>query len=323
MLWRLKPMVWRKRGVIDMTISFEPLHRHFVAAVRHFDMREPLDAEAVRLFEGAIDRFAVLVFPAQQVNDAQQLAFTANFGPPDIGRKKAVKSADSRLPAEMIDLSNLDENGYVIDPDHRRVLSLLGTRLWHSDSSYQRPAAKFSMLRAVTVPPWGGETEFADCRAAYDALPDVLRNEAKDRFAEHWVHHSRSTLGWEPTEEEIRGAMAPVRWPLMRVHAGSGRETLYIGAHARRVIGMPVPAGRILLRDLQEHATQAEFVYRHAWQPGDLVLWDNRAVMHRGCRYDLNHIRDMRRTTVLDPASVHERDCGDDGICSTARPAAY
>lgn len=305
-----------------MSVTFEPLHRHFVATVRGFDTRETLDPTDVALFESAIDRFAVLVFPAQQVDDAQQLAFTTCFGPPDIGRKKAVKSADSRLPAQMIDLSNLDENGYVIDPEHRRVLSLLGTRLWHSDSSYQRPAAKFSMLRAVTVPPWGGETEFADCRAAYDALPDVLRAESDDRFAEHWVHHSRSTLGWEPTAEEIRGAMNPVRWPLVRVHAGSGRKTLYIGAHARRVIGMPLPAGRILLRDLQEHTTQPSFVYRHVWQPGDLVLWDNRAVMHRGCRYDLRQIRDMRRTTVLDSISVHERDCGDGGICAPGPTAA-
>jgi len=274
-------------------------------------MRAPIDVATARVFEQAIDRYTVLVFPAQAVDDAQQLAFTARLGPPDIGRKKAVRSADSRIPEQMIDLSNLDENGYVIDPDHRRVLSLLGTRLWHTDSSYQRPAAKYSMLRAVVVPPWGGETEFADCRAAYDALGDVLRMEAADRFAEHWVHHSRSTLGWEPTEEEIRGSMPPVRWPLVRVHAGSGRKALYIGAHARRVIGMALPAGRILLRDLQEHATQAEFVYRHAWRPGDLVLWDNRAVMHRGCRYDLGQVRDMRRTTVLDLASVAERDCGE------------
>jgi alpha-ketoglutarate-dependent 2,4-dichlorophenoxyacetate dioxygenase len=294
-----------------MTIAFKPLHRHFVAAVQGFDMRAPADAATVQAFEQAIDRYAVLVFPAQQVDDAQQLAFTANFGPPDIGRKKAVKTADSRVPAEMIDLSNLDENGYVIDANHRRVLSLLGTRLWHTDSSYQRPAAKFSILRAVTVPPLGGETEFADCRAAYDALPDMLRAEAEDRFAEHWVHHSRSTLGWEPTEEEIRGAMPPVRWPLLRTHAGSGRKLLYVGAHARRVIGMPLPAARILLRDLLEHATQPEFVYRHAWRPGDLVLWDNRAVLHRGCRYDLAQVRDMRRTTVLDLVSVHERDCGE------------
>lgn len=292
-----------------MPITFKPLHQHFAAAVTGFDMRLPIDAATVQMFERAIDRHGILVFPAQQVDDAQQLAFTANFGPPDIGRKKAVKAASGRIPEEMIDLSNLDENGYVIDPDHRRVLSLLGTRLWHSDSSYQRPAAKYSMLRAVIVPPWGGETEFADCRAAYDALPDALRTEIADHFAEHWVHHSRSTLGWEPTEEEIRGAMPPVRWPLVRIHAGSGRKALYIGAHARRILGMPLPAGRILLRDLQEHATQAEFVYRHAWQPGDLVLWDNRSVMHRGCRYDLTHIRDMRRTTVLDPASLHERDC--------------
>lgn len=295
-----------------MSIEFVPLHSHFVAEVRGFDTAVQIDASKAQAFERAIDRFAVLVFPAQQVDDAQQLAFTANFGPPDIGRKKAVRSADGRIPPEMIDLSNLDENGYVIDPAHRRVLSLLGTRLWHTDSSYQRPAAKFSILRAVTVPPWGGETEFADCRAAYDALPSVLRAEAEHRFAEHWVHHSRSTLGWEPSEEEIRGAMPPVRWPLVRVHAGSERRLLYIGAHARRVIGLPLPTGRILLRDLLEHATQPEFVYRHAWHPGDLVLWDNRAVLHRGCRYDLSQVRDMRRTTVLDLASVNERDCGEE-----------
>jgi alpha-ketoglutarate-dependent 2,4-dichlorophenoxyacetate dioxygenase len=209
-----------------MPISFKPLHQHFAAEVQDFDMRQPIDPATTRVFEQAIDRHGILVFPAQHVDDAQQLAFTANFGPPDVGRKKAVKGADSRIPEEMIDLSNLDENGYVIDPDHRRVLSLLGTRLWHTDSSYQRPAAKYSMLRAVAVPQWGGETEFADCRAAYDALPDVLRIEVDDRFAEHWVHHSRSTLGWEPTEEEIRGAMSTVRWPLVRVHPGSGRRKL-------------------------------------------------------------------------------------------------
>jgi alpha-ketoglutarate-dependent 2,4-dichlorophenoxyacetate dioxygenase len=299
-----------------MAISFHPLHRYFAAEVRGFDMRERISAATTRDFERAIDKYAVLVFPAQQVDDVQQLAFTANFGPPDIGRKKAVKTADSRVPEQMIDLSNLDENGYVIDPNHRRVLSLLGTRLWHTDSSYQRPAAKYSMLRAITVPPWGGETEFADCRAAYDTLPEALRSEAEDRFAEHWVHHSRSTLGWEPTEEEIRGSMAPVRWPLVRVHSGSGRKVLYMGAHARRVIGMALPAGRILLRDLLEHATQPAFVYRHAWRSGDLVLWDNRAVMHRGCRYDLAQVRDMRRTTVLDADSINERDCEDDALAA-------
>ena len=228
-------VAWR---IAVMPIAFKPLHQHFAAEVPGFDMRQPIDPATAQLFERAIDRYGILVFPAQQVDDAQQLAFTANFGPPDIGRKKAVKAAGGRIPEEMIDLSNLDENGYVIDPDHRRVLSLLGTRLWHTDSSYQRPAAKYSMLRAVAVPQWGGETEFADCRAAYDALPDILRAEVEDRFAEHWVHHSRSTLGWEPTEEEIRGAMPPVRWPLVRVHPGSGRKALYIGAHARRVLGL-------------------------------------------------------------------------------------
>jgi alpha-ketoglutarate-dependent 2,4-dichlorophenoxyacetate dioxygenase len=275
----------RSWKVVTMAISFHPLHFHFAAEVRGFDMRQPIDVGAAREFERAADQYGILVFPEQLVDDAQQLAFTANFGPPDIGRKKAVKSADSRIREEMIDVSNLDENGYVIDPDHRRVLSLMGTRLWHTDSSYQRPAAKYSMLRAVAVPPWGGETEFADCRAAYDALPDVLRREAEDRFAEHWVHHSRSTLGWDPTEEEIRGAMPPVRWPLVRVHPGSGRKVLYMGAHARRVIGMALPAGRILLRDLMEHATQPEFVYRHAWRPGDLVLWEHKISLNLPTRH--------------------------------------
>ncbi len=293
-----------------MSLGFTPLHPCLGAAVHGLDLGAPPDPVTLAALERAIDRHAVLVFPPQGIDDAAQLAFIANFGPPDIGRKKVVKSNDNRIPAQMIDLSNLDENGYVIDADHRRVLSLLGTRLWHTDSSYQRPAAKYSLLRAVAVPSWGGETEFADCRAAWDALPGPLRAEAVDRFAEHWVHHSRSTLGWEPTADEIRGALAPVRWPLVRTHPGSGRLALYLGAHARRVLGMSLPAGRILLRDLLEHATQERFVYRHAWRAGEIVLWDNRAVLHRASRYDPAEIRDMRRTTVLDPESVHERDCG-------------
>jgi alpha-ketoglutarate-dependent 2,4-dichlorophenoxyacetate dioxygenase len=176
----------------------------------------------------------------------------------------------------------------------------MATRLWHTDSSYKRPAAKYSLLYCSAIPEWGGETEFADMRAAYDALPDRLRAEAEGRSAEHYVHHSRATLGFAPSPEEIAGAIPPVTWPLVRTHAGSGRKLLYIGAHATHVVGLSLPEGRVLLSDLLEHATQRQFVYRHAWRPGDLVMWDNRAVLHRGRRYDLAQRRDMRRSTVED-----------------------
>jgi alpha-ketoglutarate-dependent 2,4-dichlorophenoxyacetate dioxygenase len=291
-----------------MPLFVRPLHPLFAAEVETFDMAEPLNDTVAAEIEAAMDCYAVLVFHDQHIDSAQQLAFTRWFGPLDIGRKKAVATKSRLADEAMIDLSNLDQNGAVQDRDSRKILSNMGTRLWHTDSSYKRPAAKFSILSAHAVPPWGGETEFCDLRAAYDALPESMKAEIADRFAEHWVHHSRATLGFEPTPDEIKAAMPPVRWPLVRVHAGSGRKLLYIGAHARAVIGLSVPEGRILLRDLLEHATQREFVHRHEWRVGDVVMWDNRAVLHRGCRYDLGFPRDMRRTTVEDVASLRERD---------------
>jgi alpha-ketoglutarate-dependent 2,4-dichlorophenoxyacetate dioxygenase len=289
-----------------VTLSAHPLHP-FAAVVEDFDMAAPLDQARADAIEAAMNRHAVLVFRGQRVDSDQQLAFTRWFGPLDIGRKKAVATKSRLVDEAMIDLSNLNQDGAVFDRNDRKILSNMGTRLWHTDSSYKRPAAKFSILSAHAVPPWGGETEFADMRAAYDALPARLKEEVEGRFAEHWVHHSRATLGFEPTEAEIKAAMPPVRWPLVRVHSGSGRKLLYIGAHARAVIGLSVPEGRVLLRDLLEHATQPQFVYRHEWQVGDVVMWDNRAVLHRGCRYDLAFPRDMRRTTVEDMASLEER----------------
>jgi alpha-ketoglutarate-dependent 2,4-dichlorophenoxyacetate dioxygenase len=217
----------------------------------------------------------------------------------DPGRHLAVRQ-HRRVRPEFADVSNLDEDGRVADRNHRRILSNMATRLWHTDSSYKRPAAKFSLLFCSAIPDWGGETEFADMRAAYDALPDRLREEAEGRSAEHYVHHSRATLGFAPSEDEIAGAIPPVTWPLVRAHPRSGRKLLYIGAHATHVVGLSLPEGRVLLSDLLEHATQRPFVYRHEWQPGDLVIWDNRAVLHRGRRYDLAQRRDMRRSTVED-----------------------
>jgi alpha-ketoglutarate-dependent 2,4-dichlorophenoxyacetate dioxygenase len=279
--------------------SFSPLHPLFAARAEAIDLRAPPDDAAIGEIEAAMDRFAVLVFRDQLLSEDEQLAFTARFGPMDPGRHLAVRQ-HRRVRPEFADVSNLDETGRVADRNHRRILSNMATRLWHTDSSYKRPAAKFSLLYCSAIPDWGGETEFADMRAAYDALPERLRAEAEGRAAEHYVHHSRATLGFAPSPEEIAGAIPPATWPLVRTHPGSGRKLLYIGAHATHVVGLSLPEGRVLLADLLEHATQQQFVYRHEWRPGDLVMWDNRAVLHRGRRYDLTQRRDMRRSTVED-----------------------
>jgi alpha-ketoglutarate-dependent 2,4-dichlorophenoxyacetate dioxygenase len=282
-----------------MPLSFVPLHPLFAARADGIDLSEPVDTAAAQEIDAAMDRFAVLVFRGQNISEDEQLAFTAAFGPMDPGRHLAVRQ-HRRVRPEFADVSNLDEAGNVAGRDHRRILSNMATRLWHTDSSYKQPAAKFSLLYCSAIPDWGGETEFADMRAAHDALPERLRAEAEGRLAEHYVHHSRATLGFAPSPEEIAGALPPVTWPLIRTHAGSGRKLLYLGAHATHVVGLSLPEGRVLLSDLLEHATQRQFVYRHEWKPGDLVMWDNRAVLHRGRRYDLAQPRDMRRSTVED-----------------------
>jgi alpha-ketoglutarate-dependent 2,4-dichlorophenoxyacetate dioxygenase len=282
-----------------MTLNFSPLHPIFAALAEGIDLRSPLAVASAREIEAAMDRYAVLVFRDQDLTQDEQLAFTAAFGPMDPGRHLAVRQ-QRRVQPEFADVSNLDEHGKVADRNHRRILSNMATRLWHTDSSYKQPAAKFSLLYCSAIPDWGGETEFADMRAAHDALPERLRAEADGRSAEHYVHHSRATLGFTPSPEEIAGAIPPATWPLIRSHAGSGRKLLYIGAHATHVVGLSLPEGKMLLSDLLEHATQRQFVYRHEWRPGDLVMWDNRAVLHRGRRYDLSQGRDMRRSTVED-----------------------
>ena len=294
-----------------MAASFSPLHPLFAARADGIDLREAIDAATVCDIDAAMDRHAVLVFRDQRLSEDEQLAFTARFGPMDPGRHLAVRQ-HRRVRAEFADVSNLDEAGRVADRNHRRILSNMATRLWHTDSSYKQPAAKFSLLYCSAIPEWGGETEFADMRAAYDALPERLRDETEGRSAEHYVHHSRATLGFAPSPEEIAGALPPVIWPLVRTHAGSGRKLLYIGAHATHVVGLSLPEGRVLLSDLLEHATQRQFVYRHEWRPGDLVMWDNRAVLHRGRRYDLAQRRDMRRSTVEDvaPLETTAQRCG-------------
>ena len=154
------------------------------------------------------------------------------------------------------------------------------------------------------MPPEGGETEFADLRAAYDALPDRIKAEIEDLVAEHWYLHSRAQIGFADFDSNERAGLEPVPQVLVRVHPGSKRKTLYLASHAAHIVGMPVPEGRLLLRDLMDHATQRQFVYRHVWKVGDLVMWDDRCTMHRGRPFDPRQIRDMHRTTVSDEVST-------------------
>lgn len=287
-----------------MRLEFHPLHPLFVAEARGIDLRQPLDSSQVTAIEKAMNEHAVLVFRDQPLSQAEQVRFAESFGPLDLGLRKlppGPAAITHRLEFEaLIDISNVAADGAVARRDSRKVLSNIANQLWHSDSSFQRPKAQYSMLSAVVLPSKGGETEFADLRAAYDALPDDLKREIAGKEAEHYALHSRFNLGDTDYTEAQKAAIPPVRWPLAQIHPGSGRKLLFVGVHARAIVGYTLPEGRLLLSDLLEHATQRAFVYRHEWRVGDLVMWDNRSTIHRGRRYDLTERRELRRSTTED-----------------------
>lgn len=289
-----------------MSLTLSPLHPLFAAEAGGIDLRAPLDAATVRAIDAAMDRYAVLVFRGQPLDEDQQVAFAQHFGTLDAGLKKLnPRAADRFRHREMIDISNVKPDGGLYGAADRKTLSNFANQLWHSDSSFQQPAGKYSMLSAVVVPEKGGQTEYADLRAAWDALPGDLKTEVEGLHSVHAALHSRMWLGDKPTPEEL-AKMPPVQWPLVRIHAGSKRKVLWVGVHATHIVEKPLAEGRMLLAELLEHATQREFVYRHEWQVGDLVIWDNRATVHRGRRYDLNARRELRRTTTNDMDSLRD-----------------
>jgi alpha-ketoglutarate-dependent 2,4-dichlorophenoxyacetate dioxygenase len=287
-----------------MSLEIHPLHPLFAAEATGIDLREPLDVPQVRMIEQAMDEHAVLVFPNQPLSQAEQVRFAESFGPLDLGLRKLYagsKAGGHRFDFEaLIDISNVGPDGGVAERDSRKVVSNIANQLWHSDSSFQQPKAQYSMLSAVVLPSKGGETEFADLRAAYDALPAELRREIASLEAEHYALHSRILLGDTGYTDAQLATIPPVRWPLAQIHPGSNRKLLFVGVHAREIIGYSLAEGRMLLCDLLEHATQRSFVYRHEWRVGDLVMWDNRCTIHRGRRYDLDERRELRRTTTED-----------------------
>jgi alpha-ketoglutarate-dependent 2,4-dichlorophenoxyacetate dioxygenase len=299
-------IIQARRRIMNPVVT--PLHQLFVAKITEVELARPIDETTQTVIKLAMDEHAVCVLPGQHLEDEELIAFSRRYGPlgvePDIGRKAGAADRRRRIASrEILDISNLDENGGILDESDARALFMRGNQLWHTDASFKKEAATWSMLHAKAVPPTGGDTEFADTRGAYDALPDAMKRRLEGLVAEHSLWHSRAKLGgYMPTEEERR-SLPSARHKVVRRHPGSGRNALYIAAHASHIVGMPVEEGQALLAELIEFATQPRFVYRHKWQVGDLVIWDNRCTMHRATPFAAaDHVRDMRRTTIIDKA---------------------
>jgi alpha-ketoglutarate-dependent 2,4-dichlorophenoxyacetate dioxygenase len=286
-----------------MGLTFRPSHPLFVAEVTGVDTGRPVAVEKVRAITDAIDRYAVLVLRDQDLDDDRQLTFAGNFGPIEAPRS-ARPGTNRRLRPEISDISNLDENNRRRAADDPRRADQLANRLWHTGGSFRRVPAALSMLYAHRVPRTGGETEFDDLRAAWDALPDSTKAEINELVAMHDMCYSCGQIGFTELLFGERNTLPPLPQRVVRRHPGSRRKTLYLAAHAPHTLGLPVPEGRLLLRDLIEFATERRFVYRHSWRERDLVIWDNRCTMHRGRPFEERETRDLRRVTTRDVAST-------------------
>jgi len=291
-----------------MTLSIHSAGREFAGEVRDIDLRRPMSQADVAAIEAGMDCYAVLIFRDQPISDDQQMTFTKNFGRIENAQGGTITKDDEyRLKDGMIDVSNLDKNGQPLDRNDRRRMFNLGNRLWHSDSSYRAVPAKYSLLSGRVVAAQGGNTEFADMRAAYDALEPQMRATVEDLICEHSLIYSRGSMGFTELTEAERAMFKPVRQRLVRTHPVTGRKSLFLSSHIGAIVGWPIPEARDLIRDLIEHATQREFVYAHTWRQHDLVIWDNRQTMHRVRRFDESQPRDMRRTTVAGDSMTVEQ----------------
>ncbi len=280
-----------------MAIAIRQVGPCFAGEVDGIDLAQPLSAENAAAIHAGMDRYAVLVFHGRPITPEQHMAFTLALGPIEHAIGTGLRET-YRLPTSFADVSNLDKDERVFERDNRTRLFGLGNRLWHSDSSFKPIPAKYSLLHAHSIPSRGGNTEFADMRAAWDALDPETRATCEGLICEHSQLYSRQILGFTDFTDEERARFAPVRQVLVRTHPVTGRKSLYLSSHAGGIVGWPVPEARAFLRDLVEHATQRQFVYSHRWRVGDLVMWDNRQTMHRARPFPAHEPRDVRRTTL-------------------------
>lgn len=282
-----------------MAVELRELHPGFAAQVHNIDLRQPLTADQATALQAGIDTYPILVFRGPKITNEQQIAFSRHFG--NLSRATEYQNDPSkrRLGAEMTDASNLSEDSQVLGAGDRRRMNNLGSRRWHTDGSYKRLSGKYSLLSAHAVASIGGETQFADMRAGYDALPDKLKDLIEGLVVEHSIFHSRAVVGFGEFSNEDQASLPAARHPVVRIHPATGRKSLYISSHASHIVDWPRPEGIDLLHELTEWATQPANVYTHRWQVGDLVMWDNRFTMHRARRhYPETEVRDMRRTTI-------------------------
>ena len=291
-----------------MAITVCPVSQSFAAEIGDIDLSRPLDPVELTAVKDAFTKYAVLIFPDQHLSSDQHLDFARYFGPLETTIALFRKDAKLRIRQEFADVSNLDPENEVWGKDSRQRMFQLGNRLWHTDSSFKRLPARASLLYARTIPPVGGHTEFADERAAYDALPEEMKRRLDSLVAEHSIFTSRARLGFSNFSDEERQGLPPVPQVLVRTIPESGRKSLYLASHAGRIFGMGEQEGRALIDELVAHATQRQFVYTHRWRVHDLVIWDNRCTMHRGTDFDdLRWKRDMQRATVCDVANSCEQ----------------
>ena len=280
---------------------FRPLRTLFAAEVAAIDLMQLYDPDTLAELRAGMDQYGVLVFRDQTFTDAGQLAFAERFDGVLHSKTGISALGRNRLNNEALaDISNVDDEGNIRRTDDRRRMYSLANRLWHTDASFQDPAGRYSMLSARVVPPSDADTEFADMKSAWDTLDAATRRQIDGLHVHHSIAYSRQSLGFEFSPEELDNLKGAIH-PLVRTNPRTGRRSLYLAAHATRIMEMPVPEGRLLLRDLMDHATQRQFVHAHAWRPGDLVIWDNLATMHRGRPFaDGVHRRELRRVTTLD-----------------------
>jgi alpha-ketoglutarate-dependent 2,4-dichlorophenoxyacetate dioxygenase len=259
-------------------------------------------------FRRTMDQHAVCVIRNPgPVSDAEHVEFSRRLGPllPMKMLTMVGKSKSRFAHPEIIDIGNIDAEGKLLPDDDRRRAYNRGNLLWHTDASYDQVRGVYSLLSCHSIPPGGADTEFADMRAAYDSLPEARKKEIEPLVVEHSIWHSRALAGMTDVSDQEKATRPPARHRLVHRHPGSGRKALYLASHASHVVGMPVDEGRALLRELIEFATHPQFVYRHRWRIGDLLVWDNLQTMHRGTPFDdTKYPRDMRRTTVIEEAAA-------------------
>ena len=288
-----------------MGLTVRPVGGEFGAEIGGVDLSRAPDATTRGDIVAAMDRYAVCFYrPGRAMADNAHLVLAKSLGPMDATPVfKITGRVKTRISPELQDVANIDDKDELMKEGSRVILFRRGDRLWHCDMSFHPNRAVYSLLSAHEIPPVGGDTEFTDLRAAYDALPATTKARIEHLVAVHSIWYSRAAAGFpEPTAEEL-ASRPPTRHKLVQTHPGSGRKTLYLASHASHIEGWPEDEGRVLLKELKEFATQGRFIYRHSWRLGDIVIWDNRCTMHRGTPYeDTRYRRDMRRATTREAA---------------------